>query len=356
MTEFHHLVIVIMDRQCVYLRLDLLKKNLVRDCYSNKINSINQLSLTKKHFSSCLEDSLSSTIRVKRGKRLEVSTCLHIACLFSRVEIVERLLDLGADPQQVDGVHESPLHKACVTKINCKEKIQLLLSKDPTLVLKKTRHGTYPVHMVSRRSDPRCLKTLLEIDPRHAGYVTKKKLTPLHVAANTGLVQNIEMLLLNPYVNVNAADIHGHTPAHHAAIGSHMDALLLIARQAHYDMHCQNYAKLIASECLSIEKALFFHATISSHDTFTQYLSTLDDVHDIVAFRYRDQTVLHSIASSDVDSSRKAEFVVERHPALLHTRNDSRQLPLHVAAMNQGRNLLEFIILVSCQNGGRRYC
>ena len=66
------------------------------------------------------------------------------------------------------------------------------------------------------------------------------KLTPLHVAAHFGCKKAVEFLLSWEYTDVNAQDLNGDTPAHHAACYKHIQRLIAITEASNFEASFTN--------------------------------------------------------------------------------------------------------------------
>ena len=134
------------------------------------------------------------------------ATLLHRAAWWGHKEVVEDLIELGADVNAVDGVGGTPLHAAIQS--GCTRYWDVI-------------HGPYV--------------DVLEVLVQHGAQVNatnNRNITPLHGAAGYGDVNAVE-LLIDYGANVNVTSGTNQTPLHMAAIRGSTDVMaLLMARGA----------------------------------------------------------------------------------------------------------------------------
>ena len=61
-------------------------------------------------------------------------TCLCYASQYNTIGIVRQLVQVGADVTVTDSWNNTPLHHACRSLVDAKEKVEFLLSFEPSLV------------------------------------------------------------------------------------------------------------------------------------------------------------------------------------------------------------------------------
>lgn len=189
---------------------------------------------------------------------------LHIACRGGNLEIVKRLLDLGADPNSVDKLGMSPLMEACsignldIMKVlvDANAEIDAVTISRQTLLWFATLHGS-----------PEAVRYLLDelkIDPNAA---REDGVTPLMVASSQGF-ETIVDLLINAGADVNAMDLQNTTALINAAEhGSTMIVSLLLHYGAHVNIFTENnFTPLIISSAHghleSVQKLVDAGATV----------------------------------------------------------------------------------------------
>jgi ankyrin repeat protein len=134
------------------------------------------------------------------------TTALHHAIMASNTEIVEYLLDNGADPKKMDRIGRSPL---CVAASYATDKkiIDILLQKKETVNIDDCdKFGVTALHHAAMASNNKMARHLLakgaDINCRD-----KNGLTPLHVAAFLAKDMDlIDLFLNNEKVNLHCCD------------------------------------------------------------------------------------------------------------------------------------------------------
>nr|XP_021336623.1 ankyrin repeat domain-containing protein 2-like [Danio rerio] len=128
-----------------------------------------------------------------------------------KMEVVERFLDDGGDPNTCDEFRKTALHRAALqnhTKI-----VEKLLDKGADINF-KDRLGCRAVHWACRGGS---LSALTVLQDRGADINVRDKLlsSPLHVATRTGH-SDVVQHLLDSGININAKDWEGDTVLHDA--------------------------------------------------------------------------------------------------------------------------------------------
>jgi ankyrin repeat protein len=139
------------------------------------------------------------------AKDKDGETPLHEAAKNGRVDVVKLLLNHGADPNARDYRGRTPLHYAA--EYGYSDIVRLLLE-----------HGTLSLFDAVTKGDVEGVKLWLErgVDPN----VNVGGSTPLHVAAERGYVEIVELLLSRKWrVEVDARDGRGFTPLQYACFG-----------------------------------------------------------------------------------------------------------------------------------------
>jgi hypothetical protein len=115
-------------------------------------------------------------------------TALHNACYLGNVELVKKLLSMGAD------------------------------------VLSSTIHGQTPLHFAVQSCNPEIVKCILKLGPDVNAATSGEKVTPLHLAcSHNGGNMTIVKMLIDKGANVSALNILERTPLHFAGSAGRPD-------------------------------------------------------------------------------------------------------------------------------------
>jgi ankyrin repeat protein len=137
------------------------------------------------------------------------TTALHHAVMASNTEIVEYLLDNGADPKRLDQIGRSPLCLAAFYATDTKITDLLLQKKETVDVDDCDKFGVTALHNAAMASNSKMARHLLakgaDINRRD-----KNGLTPLHVAAfHANDMEMIDLFLNNQKVDLRSCDNFG---------------------------------------------------------------------------------------------------------------------------------------------------
>ena len=169
-------------------------------------------------------------------------TPLHVAIAIAtgNIEVITRLLALGADPNIKDNEGRTCLHVAAAggysEDIVC-EIITYLCSKHPNIVNAVDKRGQTPLHIAAATMNHKVIQLLIAFgaDPRKTDNEGR---TFLHVAAARGDFEGVACETITDICKqyrdiVNAVDKQGQTPLHIAAATmNHKFMKLLIALEA----------------------------------------------------------------------------------------------------------------------------
>ncbi len=165
---------------------------------------------------------------------LEGSTPLHDAAYKGRLVLVRFLLAKGADANAKDISNNTPLHEAVaaygvyITNFRYIEVVKLLLS-DGALVNDKNNKGETPLHLASKTHKFEIVKLLASkgADVNNQNNVGN---TPLHETAETGDLK-IQLYLLSLGAHVKTKNKWHQTPADIAAQHNHLEMVKLLHAQ-----------------------------------------------------------------------------------------------------------------------------
>nr|VZI30037.1 unnamed protein product [Spirometra erinaceieuropaei] len=142
-------------------------------------------------------------------------TPLHMAVHYNHVQLVELLLDHGADASCAAGNGYTALHIAA--KKNHQDIASLLLADDHDnhrSTNAESRSGFTPLHLASQEGNVDMVGLLL-LNGAEPNHQAKNGLTPLHLAAQEDRV-NVAQQLVSSGADISAVSHAGYTPLHTA--------------------------------------------------------------------------------------------------------------------------------------------
>lgn len=162
------------------------------------------------------------------------STLLQQAVLYDKPDVVELLLDMGADINLFDDINYTPLIMAILENKN--DPANILIERGAYLNI-KDEFGRYPLHLVAQNKNNYLLKKLVEKKPEIIiDSMDSSNVTPLSYATSFGNIDGMRLLLDNG-ADVNSKDINSWTPLFYAIRYGNLNAVkLLIDRGANITM------------------------------------------------------------------------------------------------------------------------
>ncbi len=145
-------------------------------------------------------------------------TALHLAA--RDVNIFQKLLERGANPNVFDKWGQSPLHLT-VQEGDGNKIINLLLAHDKVMIDHADEDGKTALHLAAYRSNVVAVRKLIE-KGANPNIIDKEGQSPLHLAANRERNGNVimDLLLAHSKVKVDDVDGKGQTALHFAAYKS----------------------------------------------------------------------------------------------------------------------------------------
>ncbi|XP_019621804.1 PREDICTED: ankyrin repeat and SOCS box protein 13-like isoform X1 [Branchiostoma belcheri] len=190
---------------------------------------------------------------IKAGAKLNPRTIdgdtpLTFACSRGSVSCVKLLLHHGISPDP--GLFtKSPLHEACFNGRH--EVVEVLIEAGADVETVDSQYGS-PLHVVCSRSYPECAELLLRAGANV--NATKNYETALHVAAKTGSAEVVQVLL-EYGANINAKDISQQRPVDLTDPGSEVRKILTY-RDAH-PRHLMQLCRLRIRHLLGRERVKY---------------------------------------------------------------------------------------------------
>ncbi|XP_034936142.1 ankyrin repeat domain-containing protein 16-like [Chelonus insularis] len=141
---------------------------------------------------------------------------LHEAAQFAKSDIVEYLIDNGAEVDAIKRADWTPLMLACTKDgPDAIESIKKLIKAGANLSL-RNKDGWMPLHIASRVGNANIIKLLLEVEPELINVSSKNGRTALHIAAFHGHLDAIHLLLSTEPNLLHSPDYSGLLPIHEA--------------------------------------------------------------------------------------------------------------------------------------------
>jgi ankyrin len=144
-------------------------------------------------------------------------------------EMVELLLDFGADLQRRDGWRHTPLHFAAQSERL--EVVRLMLDLWPLGVRAENRDCATPLHLAAASGSLEVVRLFVDRSPMGLWAGNLKLDTPLHVAARAGRPEVVKLLLERWPEGVSSKNEKWHTPLHLAAASGDIEAVKILVQR-----------------------------------------------------------------------------------------------------------------------------
>ena len=168
-------------------------------------------------------------------------------------------------------------------------------------------------------------------------------MTPLHIAVRFGCLEATESLVKSDFTNVNAQDVNGDTPAHHAAYHNQTECLYVLA-------NCNNFEELRMNNKLqTFHFHLYEPQTVMFNAKFgrvSQFKKSIQQAKQSIIRCERDfEYVLHVACTSEIQAYEKADHLInECDNRLTCVTDEQKEIPLHVAARHKDTNLIRLLL------------
>lgn len=163
-----------------------------------------------------------------RSRNRDGETPLHKAALHGHVDAVVALLDAGLDVNAASNRGATPLHYAATA--GSADSVRALLARGGDERLSND-HGERALHRAAAAGHAAVIQEFAKHGRRsRVDAANRKGETALHLAALSGSVEGVEMLLARG-AGANRQSQGGETPLHMAAAGGHGEVILQLVRE-----------------------------------------------------------------------------------------------------------------------------
>ncbi|XP_029653072.1 E3 ubiquitin-protein ligase MIB2 isoform X2 [Octopus sinensis] len=164
-------------------------------------------------------------------------TASHYAVFAHRCDVVDLMVSKGANINSGDHFGNTPLH--CAVEKNCEDVVKVILKTRVKEMNKANNNGGTPLHLACIKGHKHIVGHLLKCSPDvNLGDITG--FTPLHEVCNEGNAEIVQLLLKLPNIDVNRADKDGNSPLHYAAYRGHIDTVPLLLQQPRINLNMVN--------------------------------------------------------------------------------------------------------------------
>ena len=230
-----------------------------------------------------------------------------------------------------DKFSKTPLHNACLSRIEAVEKIKYLVKVDSRqLFMRLCNDNSLPVHMAAMNPDSQVLKAILDIDnvdPNAKRKCNKndrkQQVTPLHISCGYGNSENVKVLLDNRWTEVNIVDGDRNSALHVACKYGRLQAILVMKS----DPRCRT--DLINRNSKTADE-LTPHGIRILDISQTGYDFELSELLNKSAYLICDEqkeNALHKVCQSGRDARAKAVILIDENTNLLFMFNNQGLTP-----------------------------
>ncbi|CAM1295460.1 Uncharacterised protein g1290 [Pycnogonum litorale] len=336
--------------------------------YGADVNAHDDLEMTALHYASMNGNEVAVkellVVDKKYGAAVDIEmktrqnmTALHLAAVSSHKEIVDILLNAGADPLPVDRKGETVLHHAALSgQIEIVKLIFKHIERNggdflaKEFVTRKCKEGNTVLHVATDCGHSEIVKFILKAGCS-ANISRKSLIYPLHLAAENDDVATMK-LLMDGAAEVDCLNITKETPLHRAAVYDCVDAIdYLISKGGDKEKKDKDGMTplLSAAYCGSPEavKALIKHKSnltaVDKNDRTAVYLATDENSTECVEALLGKRSVKKHLDRGDKHLNTALHVaayygymesltILLKEGAGIDCRNEERKTPLHIAA------------------------
>lgn len=210
------------------------------------------------------------------GMRSSAFDCFRYTSLKGLSWVMRRKIDLRdfSVVREKDDRFGTLLHWSC--RVDHVDIVKLLVTRSRMSCNAQKANGATPVYVAADSGNLNCIKILIEEGACDAGLPDDARITPLHRAVSNGHLDVAEYLLKTAGVDVDPKDFSGSTPLHHAVRKSN-NAMVNLLLQHGANSTIVNVRALsvldiardkgIAQDMLALmESQVVAHASDNAHD------------------------------------------------------------------------------------------
>ena len=289
--------------------------------------------------------------------KMEGNTLIHLAARTGKTEVVQLLLEKGADISAKDDRGRTALHRIFDFSNSdsdkarlSKDMVGLLLAKGLDVNL-KDKNGRTPLHLAAGSADKDIIKLLLD---KGANINAKNNNggTPLHAACQRGN-KEVAALLIDKGADIDKKNNEGLTPIHQASRSGQKDVVeLLIDKGADIEIRsywdCTPLYEAIAANQPEVAELLLNHG--AKIDAISKFWGTI--AHGAMRVN-RPEMVRWSINKGvDIPQLHQAAYFGEldkvksliSEGANVNKKDVAEFTPLHCATLGQNREIVQLLI------------
>ncbi|XP_022084879.1 ankyrin repeat domain-containing protein 42-like [Acanthaster planci] len=212
------------------------------------MNCRDQRGNTPAHLAAAHGNSYTLSSILRAGTDIEAKnmtgwTPVHVASYHGRLGCLQLLVKWGARTDDTDSTGNIPAHlAACEGHLPC---LKFLVSHGASLsdtLGARNDNGETPKTLASQFYKQSCVDYINAVEWERDHPEDEENLAfPAHIAAYSGDLSHLKMLIEQGVVNINERDEKGSTPAHKAAGNGHLECLQWLVEMG-ANIHIQNSA------------------------------------------------------------------------------------------------------------------
>ena len=284
-------------------------------------------------------DWLKDKLEIKQKKMMHSNESgpIHAASLQGHIEIVQFLVQNGANIEALGTWDETPLHLAAENGHleTAKFLIQNGANVDAIMGWKRT-----PLHFAAENGHQETVKFLIQ-NGANVDAIMGWKRTPLHFAAENGHQETAKFLIQNG-ANIDAFDDRKRTPLHYAAENGHLETVKCLIQNGHNVDVLDSWAMsplIFATENGHLETATFLIQSGANAELLSGHLPLIDKKHGT----YMEHTLLSHAAKNE--DQEMVKFLIQNGTNIDAFLDDKTLL--HLAAQSRDIEMVQYLI----QNG-----